>query len=46
MVVIHWKDIHEELEEAIDACSHVGNTPETLMTKPALPSCRGAYWVP
>ena len=33
MVVIRSKDIYERLEEAIDACRHVGNTLETLIMK-------------
>ena len=33
MVVIRWKDIYERLEQAIDACRHVGNTLESLIVK-------------
>ena len=33
MVVIRWKDVYERLEDAIDACRHVGNSLETLIVK-------------
>jgi uncharacterized protein len=33
MVVIRWKDIYERLEQAIDACRHVGHTLESLIVK-------------
>jgi len=30
MVVIRWKDIFEQLEQAIDACEHVAHTVESI----------------
>ena len=33
MVVIHWKDIFERLEQAIDACEHVANILEGIVVK-------------
>ncbi len=35
MVVIRWKDVFERLEEAIDACEHVGHILEGIVVKRA-----------
>jgi predicted phosphate transport protein (TIGR00153 family) len=31
--VIRWKDIHERLEEAVDACQHAGHVLEAILVK-------------
>ena len=31
--IIRWKDIHERLEEAVDACQHAGHVLEAILVK-------------
>jgi predicted phosphate transport protein (TIGR00153 family) len=33
LVVIRWKDIHEQLEEAVDACENAADVLEAIMVK-------------
>ena len=33
LVVIRWKDIHEELEAALDSCEHAANVIESIYVK-------------
>jgi uncharacterized protein len=33
MVVIRWKDIHEQLEEAVDACENAADVLEAILVK-------------
>ena len=33
LVVIRWKDIHEALEEAVDACDKGANVLEAILVK-------------
>jgi uncharacterized protein len=33
IAVIRWKDIHERLEEAVDACQHAGHVLEAILVK-------------
>jgi hypothetical protein len=33
LVVIRWKDIHEEIEEAVDSCQRAANVVETMLLK-------------
>ena len=33
LVVIRWKDIHESLEEAVDACENAADVLEAILVK-------------
>jgi len=33
LAVIRWKDIHEQLEEAVDACEHAADVLEAILVK-------------
>jgi uncharacterized protein len=33
LVVIRWKDIHEQLEEAVDACENAADVLEAILVK-------------
>jgi uncharacterized protein Yka (UPF0111/DUF47 family) len=33
MVVLRWKDIHEQLEEAVDACENAADVLEAILVK-------------
>jgi uncharacterized protein Yka (UPF0111/DUF47 family) len=33
LVIIRWKDIHEQLEEAVDACENAADVLEAILVK-------------
>ena len=33
MSIIRWKDIHEQLEEAVDACENAADVLEAILVK-------------
>ena len=33
MTIIRWKDIHEQLEEAVDACENAADVLEAILVK-------------